>query len=29
LKNEAIEPLITITDKNGNYFEKPKSKYHK
>jgi len=29
LKNEAIEPLITITDKNGNYFDKPKSKYHK
>jgi hypothetical protein len=29
LKNEDIEPLITITDKNGNYFDKPKSKYHK
>ncbi len=29
LKNEVVEPLITITDKNGNYFDKPKSKYHK
>jgi translation initiation factor 2 gamma subunit (eIF-2gamma) len=26
LKNEVVEPLITATE---NYFEKPKSKYHK
>jgi hypothetical protein len=26
LKNEVVEPLITATE---NYFDKPKSKYHK
>lgn len=26
LKNKAEEPLITVTE---NYFDKPKSKYHK
>jgi len=29
LKNEIVEPILSFTDKNGNYFEKPKSKYHK